>query len=133
MNTMMIIRELPRLSAVEAFMFSAILITSFCLILLSPIVLTFSLRKILLKANKHPWAGIIPLYNLYCLCRLLFDRGWLFILLFLFPINIYFYPYLVIQTYRKFGGKDGFIIGIATFFYFWFLMLVLSYINMFFS
>jgi hypothetical protein len=69
--------------------------------------------KVFTKAGHPGWAFIIPIYNLYILCKIV-GRPWWWILLMLIPIvNFIVAIILSIDLAKSFGKGVGFGIGLA--------------------
>ena len=65
------------------------------------------------KMGRQGWEAIIPFYNIYVLCDVLYGQGWR-MLLFLIPLyNIYFAFKMNIDLSRRFGQGVGFGIGLT--------------------
>ncbi len=69
--------------------------------------------KVFKKMGRAGWEGIIPIYNVYVLFKVLYGSGWR-ILLFLIPIyDIYLLFKLNIDLAHGFGKSTGFGIGLV--------------------
>lgn len=66
--------------------------------------------KIFVKAGIEGWKSLIPFYNCYCLSELTFNKGWLFILLLISPINIVFMLVMSYKLAKRFGKSTIFAI-----------------------
>ena len=64
--------------------------------------------KLFSKASQPWFAGLIPFWNAYVWCDMCFDKGWLFLLMFVPGINGIFSLYLFFQTARVFGRSTLF-------------------------
>lgn len=65
------------------------------------------------KCGRQGWEAIIPLYNVYVMCDLLYGKGWK-ILLYLIPLyNIYFTFRVNIDFARGFNQGAGFGVGLT--------------------
>ncbi len=64
--------------------------------------------KIFVKAGIKGWKSLIPFYNYYCLSKIAFNKGWLFILLLITPINIVFMLILSYKLAKRFGKSTAF-------------------------
>lgn len=65
------------------------------------------------KCGRQGWEAIIPLYNVYVICDLLYGQGWK-ILLYLIPFyNIYFTFKVNIDMARGFNQGAGFGVGLT--------------------
>ena len=84
------------------------------LLYLGIIILTIAgLWKTFEKAGHPGWAAIIPIYNIYIMCKIADKPGW-WLVLFLIPfVNIIIAIILYIALAEKFGKGAGFGIGLA--------------------
>ena len=65
------------------------------------------------KMGREGWEGIIPVYDVYVLCKILYGNGWK-MLLFLIPFyNIYFMFKMNIDWAKAFNKSTGFGIGLT--------------------
>jgi len=80
--------------------------------LLVTLLLIASMWKIFSKAGQPGWASIIPIYNLYVLCKVVGRPAW-WILLMLIPIvNFIIAIVLCIDLAKSFGKGTGFGVGL---------------------
>ena len=71
-----------------------------------------ALWKVFDKADRPGWAAIVPIYNLYVLCKVAHRSGW-WVLLFLIPlINIIVSLIVMIDLGKAFGKGTGFGVGL---------------------
>lgn len=70
------------------------------------------------KMGRQGWEGIVPFYNNYVLCEVLYGNGWKFLLMMVPVYNIYFIIKLNIDWAHGFHKSTGFAVG----------MLLLPYI-----
>lgn len=78
-------------------------------IVLSVLIIA-GLWKVFTKAGQPGWAAIIPLLNMYFLCKVAGRPGWwLLLLLICFPI---FYIIVCIDVAKRFGKGVGFALGL---------------------
>src|SRR4051812_38352115 len=83
------------------------------LIWLAVVVLMIaSMWKIFTKAGQPGWAAIIPIYNLYILCKVAGKSGWWVLLLCIPLLNIIFALLLCISLAERFGKGAGFGVGL---------------------
>lgn len=68
--------------------------------------------KVFTKAGHPGWAAIIPIYNLYILCKIAGRPGWWLILLFIPIVNIVVSIIISIDISKSFGHGVGFGIGL---------------------
>lgn len=68
------------------------------------------------KAGKAGWRSLIPLYNLYTLCRIADGRGVMGLILLLIPgVNIVYYVLLCIRLSHAFGKSALYSLGLIFF------------------
>src|SRR5213075_626513 len=80
--------------------------------LLIALLLIVAMWKVFTKAGQPGWASIIPIYNLYVLCKIV-GRPWWWILLMLIPlVNFIILIILIIDLAKSFGKGVGFGIGL---------------------
>lgn len=72
-----------------------------------------SLWRVFTKAGQPGWACIIPIYNLFVLCKVAGRPGWWVLLCFIPLVNIVVGFILAFDVARKFGRGVGFGLGIA--------------------
>lgn len=97
-------------SAIQAL--AGIFIFFMIVIAVIAILSIIALWKIFQKADIAGWKSIIPLYNNYCLCKIAWGTGWLFLINFVPLVNIVF---LIMTQYRlakAFGKGIGFTLGL---------------------
>ena len=74
------------------------------------VISAFCFWKVFTKAGQPGWASIVPIANLYFLCKVAGRPGWWLLLLFLcFPI---FYIIICIDIAKRFGKGGGFAVGL---------------------
>ncbi len=87
-------------------------ITSLVISLIVSIPAIIALWKVYTKAGEPGWKILIPIYDLYTLCKIADGNGWKF-LLFLIPfVNIVYAIILNIRLAKSFGKGVGFGIGL---------------------
>ena len=64
------------------------------------------------KAGQPPWAGFVPIMNVYCLCKVAGRPGWWFILLLLPCVNFIIAIILGLDIAKAFGKGTGFAVGL---------------------
>ena len=69
--------------------------------------------KLFTKAGQPGWAAIIPIFNLYILCKIAGRPGWWVILMFIPLVNFIIWIVIAIDVAKKFGKGAGFGVGIA--------------------
>jgi len=88
----------------------------------SPIVIIISLAiailmiaamwKVFSKAGQPGWAVIIPIYNIYIMCKVAGRPGWWVLLMFIPLVNFIIAIILNIDIAKNFGKGVGFGIGL---------------------
>lgn len=68
--------------------------------------------KIFSKAGEAGWKSIIPIYNLYVLCKIADGKGIKFLLLCIPLVNIVYAIMLCIRLAKSFGKGGGFAAGL---------------------
>lgn len=68
--------------------------------------------KIYKKMGRQGWESIVPIYNEYVLCDVLYGNGWKFLLILIPIYNIYFVIKLCIDLAKAFNLGVGFAIGL---------------------
>jgi hypothetical protein len=69
--------------------------------------------KVFVKAGQPGWAVLIPIYNVFVLCKIAGKPGW-WVILFFIPIANFVVQILVsIALAEKFGKGTGFGLGLA--------------------
>jgi ABC-type sulfate transport system permease subunit len=75
------------------------------------ILLIASIWKVFSKAGQPGWASIIPIYNVYIMCKVAGRPGW-WVLLMLIPlVNVIIGIILNVDISKGFGKGVGFAIG----------------------
>ena len=77
------------------------------------ILMIVSMWKVFTKAGQPGWGAIIPIYNVYLLCKIAGRPGW-WVILFLIPI-VSFVMWIIVAlgVAANFGKGAGFGIGLA--------------------
>lgn len=78
------------------------------------------------KMGRQGWEGIIPFYNYYVLCEVLYGNGWKFLRMFIPIYNIYFVIMLYVDLSYAFHKGIGFAFGIFFLPYIFLLILALD-------
>lgn len=68
--------------------------------------------KVFQKAGQPGWAAIVPIVNLYFLCKVAGRPGWWVILFFIPLVNVILYAIVSIDVAKSFGKGTGFGIGL---------------------
>ena len=71
------------------------------------LLMTAGLWTVFTKAGEPGWAAIIPIYNLYVLCRVAGKSGW-WLLLFLVPLVNFVAAFLILSSVAERFGKGFF-------------------------
>jgi Family of unknown function (DUF5684) len=77
------------------------------------LVVIIGLWKVFTKAGQPGWAAIIPIFNLYILCKVAGRPGWWLILMLIPFVNFIVWIILSLDVAKNFGKGAGFGIGIA--------------------
>lgn len=77
------------------------------------ILIVAGLWKTFTKAGQPGWAAIVPIYNLYILCKIAGRPGWWLLLIFIPLVGLIFGIILSIDVAKSFGKGVGFGIGLA--------------------
>jgi hypothetical protein len=76
------------------------------------ILLIAAMWKVFTKAGQPGWAAIIPIFNMYILCKVAGRPGWWVILLLIPFVNFIILIILSIDVAKSFGKGAGFGIGL---------------------
>jgi hypothetical protein len=87
------------------------------------ILMVASMWRVFTKAGQPGWASIIPIYNLYILCKAAGKPGWWVILLFIPFVNFLILIFLCIAIAERFGKGAGYGVGLALLGFIFFPML----------
>lgn len=68
--------------------------------------------KMYTKAGQPGWAVIVPIYNLYILCKIVGRPGWWVILLLIPYLNFIFFVIIMLDLAKSFGRGIGFAVGL---------------------
>ncbi|MFI5401637.1 MAG: DUF5684 domain-containing protein [Planctomycetota bacterium] len=69
--------------------------------------------KVFTKAGHPGWAAIVPIYNIYVLCKIAGKPGW-WVLLYLIPVvSLVVAIIVMIDLAKAFGKGTGFAIGLV--------------------
>lgn len=87
--------------------------TFFLIVYLALIVLIIaSFWKVFTKAGQPGWLSIIPIVNIYILCKIAGRPGWWLILLLIPIVNLVITAIVSIDVAKSFGKGTGFGIGL---------------------
>ena len=84
-----------------------------CVGLVIGLILIIAMWKVFTKAGQPGWAAIIPIFNLYIMCKIAGRPGWWLILLLIPFVNFIIAIILCIDIAKNFGKGAGFGIGLA--------------------
>jgi len=87
---------------------SSILYVISAVVIVIFILMVIVMWKIFVKAGIKGWKSLIPFYNYYCLSKITFNKGWLFILLLITPINFVFMLVIFYKLAKRFGKSTIF-------------------------
>lgn len=71
-----------------------------------------SLWKVFSKAGQPGWAAIIPIYNVYIMCKVAGRPGWWLLLMLIPLVNVIIAIILNVDIAKRFGKGVGFAIGL---------------------
>jgi hypothetical protein len=80
--------------------------------LLVAVIMIAALWKIFTKAGQPGWACLIPIYNIYILCKIVGRPGWWVILMLIPFVNFIIGIILCIDLAKSFGKDVGFGLGL---------------------
>lgn len=81
--------------------------------ILAAVLIIIAQWMIYKKMGHEGWEGIIPFYNTYVLCDILYGKPWNFLLLLIPFYNIYYVFKLSIDFAHAFGRTSGFGVGMV--------------------
>lgn len=84
-----------------------------CVSLVIALIVLIGMWKVFTKAGHPGWAVIIPIYNLYILCKIAGRPGWWLILMLIPFVNFIIAIILCIDIAKNFGKGAGFGIGLV--------------------
>lgn len=76
------------------------------------VLLIIAMWKIFEKAGEAGWKAVIPLYNIYMLCKIADGSGWKALLLLIPIVNIIYYIILMFKLAKSFGKGILFSLGL---------------------
>lgn len=88
------------------------------ILLIELVILAFIIAgwwKVFVKAGQPGWKALIPIYNIYTLCKIGGNPGWYLFLLLIPLVNIYILFAIHIGVARQFGKGLGFGLGLVIF------------------
>jgi len=72
-----------------------------------------ALWRVFVKAGHPGWAAIIPIYNIYILCKVAGRPGWWLVLFFIPFVNLIMAIIVYLDIAKNFGNGVGFGIGLV--------------------
>ena len=79
-----------------------------------------ALWKVFSKAGQPGWAAIIPIYNIYVMCKIAGRPGWWLLLMLIPFVNFIIAIILNVDIAKRFGKGVGFAVGMTLLpFIFW--------------
>jgi hypothetical protein len=81
--------------------------------LLIAVIVIAAMWKIFTKAGQPGWACLIPIYNIYILCKIVGRPGWWVILMFIPFVNFIIGIILCIDLAKSFAKGVGFGLGLV--------------------
>jgi len=68
--------------------------------------------KVFTKAGQPGWGCLIPIYNIYCLCKIGGKPGWWVLLMFIPIVNLVISILVLIGIANNFGKSGAFAVGL---------------------
>lgn len=68
--------------------------------------------KLFSKAGIAGWKCLIPVYNMYCICKMSWGNGWMFLTFFIPIVNFIFILLTLVKLAHAFGKGVGYILGL---------------------
>ena len=75
------------------------------------LLMLIALWKVFTKAGQPGWAILIPIYNLYIMCKIAGRPGWWLLLMLIPFVNLIIMIILYVDIAKSFGKGVGFAIG----------------------
>lgn len=76
------------------------------------VITLVSMWKIFTKAGYAGWKSIVPIYNAYCLFKMTWGNGWLFLLTIVPVVGTIVYIMTTYRLAKAFGKGLGFCLGL---------------------
>lgn len=76
------------------------------------VLLIVAVWKIYVKADRHGWASLIPIYNTYVMFDIAMGNGWLFLLMFVPIVNWVMSIVVLYKLAKAFGKGIGYTLGL---------------------
>lgn len=105
---MLFVKESGEVAQINPAVATAIMVAYLAIIVL----LVAAMWKVFTKAGEPGWAAIIPIYNLYVLCKVAGKPGWWVLLMFVPFVNFVIMVLVVLGLAQKFGKGAGFALGL---------------------
>ena len=84
------------------------------------VLIVAALWKVFSKAGQPGWAAIIPIYNIYVMCKVAGRPGWWLLLMLIPFVNFIIAIILNVDIAKRFGKGVGFAVGMILLpFIFW--------------
>jgi len=77
------------------------------------VIVIVALWKVFTKAGQPGWGAIIPIYNIYLLCKIAGKPGWWVLLMFIPFVNFIIGIFVALGVAANFGKGAGFGIGLV--------------------
>ena len=77
------------------------------------VLIIVAMWKVFTKAGQPGWACLIPIYNLYVLCKIAGRPGWWLLLILIPFVNVIVLIILCTDVSKSFGNGVGFGLGMA--------------------
>lgn len=77
------------------------------------VVICAGFWKMFEKAGQPGWAAIIPVYNIYVMCKIGGKPGWWLLLLLIPFVNLVFSIWIANMISKSFGKDEGFTVGLV--------------------
>jgi Family of unknown function (DUF5684) len=77
------------------------------------VLMIAAMWKVFTKAGQPGWASLIPIYNVYVLCKIAGRPGWWLLLMLIPFVNFIILIILCIDIAKSFGKGVGFGLGLA--------------------
>lgn len=75
------------------------------------ILMIAAMWKMFTKAGQPGWAVLIPIYNVYVMCKIAGRPGWWLLLMLIPLVNLIIFIILYVDIAKNFGSGVGFAIG----------------------
>ena len=94
--------------------------------LLVTVLMIVAMWKVFTKAGEPGWGSIIPILNLYFLCKIAGRPGWWLLLMLIPVVNLIVWIIVCVDIAKNFGKGAGFGIGLALLGFIFFPILAFS-------